>query len=127
MTMNKKLVERRKHKRFKVSKDAFVAHRPDYLKIGQVKDISMGGLAFTYIADEKPPNESFELDMFLASQDFYMQKVPFRTISDFEGQGITFSSIKIRRSGVQFGELTQSQVFDLEYFIENHTEGEGDV
>jgi len=127
MTNTEETAERRKHKRFKVSKDAFVAHRPDYLKIGQVKDISMGGLAFTYMADEKPPDQSFELDMFLASQDFYMQKVPFRTISDFEGQGITFSSIKIRRSGVQFGDLTPNQIFDLEYFIENHTTGEGDV
>ena len=125
MTMNKKLVERRKHKRFLVSKGAFVALRPDYLKIGQVKDISMGGLAFTYLIDDgKPPDPSSQLDIFLASQDFYLNKVPFETISDFQTDAIPFSSVSMKECSVQFGELTAYQSGRLKYFIENHTIGE---
>ena len=124
MSVAKKLVERRKHKRFSVSKGAFVALRPNYLKIGQVTDISTGGLAFTYMADEKPPNRSFELDIFLADQAFYLQGVPFRTISDFHSDGIPFSSVRMRRTGVQFRELTPDQKAQLEKFIQDHSIGE---
>jgi hypothetical protein len=124
MSVAEKLVERRKHNRFSVSKGAFVALRPHYGKIGQVVNISMGGLAFTYMADEERPSRSFELDIFLAGGSFYLQGVPFGTISDFHNDGIPLSSVKMRRMGVQFGDLTPHQVSQLEYFIQNHTEGE---
>ncbi len=120
--MREKLVERRKHKRFSVSKGAFVALRPHYVKVGQVIDISTRGLAFTYMADEKRPNRSFELDMFLADQAFYLQEVPFRTISDFHSDGIPFSSIEMRRMGVQFGNLTEAEKAKLVYFMDNYTD-----
>ena len=121
MSVAKKLVERRRHKRFLVSKGAFAALRPHYLKIGQVIDVSISGLAFTYMADEEPPNGSFELDIFLAGQAFYLQEVPFRAVSDFDSDGIPFSSVRTRRMGVQFGDLTPDQTSQLEYFIQNHT------
>ncbi|MBW2567554.1 MAG: PilZ domain-containing protein [Deltaproteobacteria bacterium] len=123
MSVAEKLVERRKHNRFSVSKGAFVALRPHYGKIGQVVNISMGGLAFTYMADEERPS-SFELDIFLAGGSFYLQEVPFGTISDFHNDGMPLSSVKMRRMGVQFGDLSPHQVSQLEYFIQNHTEGE---
>ncbi len=122
--MKKKLVERRKHKRFLVSKGAFVALRPDYLKVGQVTNIGMGGLAFTYLMDDgKPPDLSSQLDIFLASQDFYLDKVPFETISDFQADAIPFSSVSMRDCSVQFGELTAYQSGRLKYFIKKHTAG----
>jgi hypothetical protein len=127
MTDTKQQVERRKHKRFPVTKDAFVAVRPAYLKLGRVTDIGPGGLTFRYIAGEHPSDLSSQLDIFLASQDFYLDKVPFRTISDFHIDGIPFSSVKIRRTGVQFGDLTPDQKAHLEDFIQDHTNGEEKV
>jgi len=104
MSVAEKLVERRKHNRFSVSKGAFVALRPHYGKIGQVVNISMGGLAFTYMADEERPSRSFELDIFLAGGSFYLQEVPFGTISDFHNDGMPLSSVKMRqrRNASQF-------------------------
>ena len=125
MSVAKKLVEQRKHKRFSVSNGAFVALRPEYLKVGQVKNIGMDGLAFTYLIDDgKPPDQSSQLDIFLASQDFHLDNVPFETISDFQADAIPFSSVSMRDCGVQFGELTLDQKFELESFIQNHTLGE---
>ena len=128
MSVAKKLVEQRKHKRFSVSNGAFVALRPDYLKVGQVKNIGMDGLAFTYLMDDgKPPDQSLELDIFLADQTFWLEGVPFTIISDFYIDGIPFSSVKTRQMDVQFGGLTLDQKAHLEYFIQNHTNGGGKV
>ena len=85
----------------------------------------MGGLAFTYMADEKPRNQSFKLDIFSADDGFYLKKVPFQTISDFQTtKYVAFYPIAMRRCGVQFRELTDHQMFKLEYFIQNYTMSE---
>ncbi len=125
MSVAKKFVEQRKHKRFSVSNGAFVALRPDYLKVGQVKNIGMDGLAFTYLMDDgKSPDQSLALDIFLADQTFRLEGVPFTIISDFHIDGIPFSSVRTRQMDVQFGDLTPYQKAHLEYFIQNHTNGE---
>jgi hypothetical protein len=93
--------------------------------MGKIIDISEGGLAFRYINTEDKTSGPCELDIFLSDGNFYLNKVPFKNISDVEMDNVpSLASIRTRRSGVQFGELTQSQIFDLEYFIQNHTVGE---
>jgi hypothetical protein len=51
--------------------------------------------------------------------------VPFVKISDFEIESeFSFSTIKMRQIGLQFGELTAQQKLRLYQFIEYHTIGE---
>lgn len=119
-----KPVERRKHKRFRISQGAIVGLRPRYLRLGRVTNIGIDGLAFSYVADEALPNLSSELDVFLSMWGFHLYGVPFNTIWDFETNGVGFSSIRTRRSGLQFGQLGPDQMSRLEYLIENHTTGE---
>ncbi len=122
------MLERRKHKRFKVQDSAFVVLRGSSWphstqKVGQIMDIGMGGLAFSYVAEQEPSNGSFELGIFSADNSFHLRKIPFETISDVETKKVPFSSITMRRSGVQFGELTQEQAAQLEFFLKNRTTG----
>ena len=122
MASKKDPVERRKHARFRVPKDACVALRSDYLRFAQIERVSMDGLEFCYVADDGPVSEPFELDIFLAGGAFYLYKVPFKTLSDCEtGNDTPFPGLPVRRCGVQFGELTPNQKNMLEYFIHNHT------
>ena len=114
-------VERRKHKRFQAPQGAIVGLRPPYLGIGRVINIGIGGLAFSYTAAEALPNPLSELDIFLSVRDFYLSKMPFETVWDLETDGVPFSSITTRQSGLQFGHLTPGQMSQLEYFIEKHT------
>jgi len=119
------MVDNRKHKRFRSQDLAFAAFGSYTMEIGEIIDISMGGLAFLYIADGDQINESRELEIYLAKYGFHLEKVPFNTISDFElPNEFPTSFIIMRRCGVQFGELTQDQVSQLGYFIQNHTVGE---
>jgi len=122
---SKEVVDKRKHTRFRSQDLAFAAFGSHIKEIGQIIDISMGGLAFRYIADGDQLNESRELEIYLANNGFHLEKVPFNTISDFElTSEFPLSSIRMRRRGMQFGELLQTQVSQLEYFIQNHTVGE---
>jgi hypothetical protein len=113
--------EQRKHERFLAPKGAFVGVRPDFCRLGQIVDICMGGLAFRYIADERCPNASHELEIFLTSGDFMISNIPFRTVSDTETQSVPYTSLSVRRCGVQFGELTHLEMTQLEHFIQNYT------
>lgn len=122
---SKEVVDKRKHKRFRSQDLAFAAFGSHSKEIGQILDISRGGLAFRYIADGDRLNESRELEIYLANNGFHLKEVPFNKISDFElTSEFPLSSIIMRRRGVQFGELTQDHVSQLGYFIQNHTVGD---
>ena len=121
----KGLVDRRKHIRYRAKEGAFAAVRPQYVKIGQIIDISRGGLAFRYTVTDSHENESHELDIFLIGEVFHLSRVPFKIISDLRiDEKSPPSPLQMWRCGVQFGELTQNQIQELEYFIRKHTVGE---
>jgi hypothetical protein len=124
ITKGKEVVERRKHKRFHAEDGTFAVLGPRSGKIGQVMDISMGGLAFSYVAGEDQPNRSYKLGILLAEHSFNLTKIPFETIWDKEAEQLPSSSLRMSRCGLQFGELTRNQKSQLEYFIQSYTEGE---
>ena len=116
------VVERRRHKRFQAEEGAYAAVRPQYDKIGQIIDVSRGGLAFRYMVSDSQGGVSPELDVFLIGDSFHLDRVPFRIVSD-EGipERLSPGTQEMRRCGVEFGELTQMQILKLQEFILNHT------
>jgi hypothetical protein len=116
------VVERRKHKRFRAEDGAYAAVRPQYDKIGQIIDVSRGGLSFRYLVSDSYGEASSELDIFLIGDDFHLDKLPFKTVSDQEiPERLSLGSRSMRRCAVQFGKLTQVQALKLEEFILKHT------
>jgi hypothetical protein len=118
------LAEKRRFRRFQTPQNAFALLRGPDGKLGQIIDISRGGLAFRYVANGGQTNGPFQLDIFLANNGFHLEQVTFRTVSDFEvtKQGPS-NSVIMRRCGVQFDELSQDHASRLEYFIENYALG----
>ena len=121
------LVEHREYERYQVREGAFVLLGPDSTKLGRIVDVSMGGLGFSHMARTSPSSQLFELDMFLIDSDFYLNSMPYEVISDFKTYNNPFSSISMRRCGVKFGALSNSQIFQLEHFIQTHTLAEARV
>jgi hypothetical protein len=120
----KELVERRRYKRFLVQEGAFAVFGSHVSEVGQIIDISRDGLSFRYIAngDRDRANGSSELEIYLAEKSFCLEKVPVKTVWDFEmADQFPSSPMTMRRRGVQFGELTQEQIPQLGCFIRNHT------
>jgi hypothetical protein len=131
MTDRAEIVEQRRYKRYEVPTGSFVALGPQNSILGQIMDISMGGLAFRYMDSKKPIDESY-LDIFLTERDFCLGKVPVKAVSNYEiDNTVTCKLVEgvyrytaMRRSSVQFGELTHHQMSQLEHFIQNHTTSE---
>ena len=116
-------VEKRKFKRFKVKDLSFALLKSaSYEELGKIVDISKGGLALQCLVGEQRIEESVELDIILAGNGFHIKKMPCKTISDFEiTNKIHFSSLKMRRHSIKFGELDDHQISELDYFIKQHT------
>ena len=129
MAGRKRTVERRRSKRYSAVEGAYAAISPKSHKLGQIIDISMGGLAFNYIdtnnsvtnKEDKKNQGKSEESIFLSSMGFYVGDLPFKTISDNEVTDIpSFSSMKVRQRHVQFTDLSFKQLFDLDYYLRNN-------
>ena len=101
---------------------AFAVIKSKPIKMGQIINISTDGLAFHYIDHNKGSNSLFKMDILLASDAFYLDRILFKPVFDFEiTSEIPLNSFSIRKCGVKFGEMNQRQRSQLEYFICNHT------
>ncbi len=115
-------IGRRKHERFKIKDFTFVKFRSESDEdVGQLLDISKGGLSLRYFVNTKKPKNFYKLDIFLSGGDFIIAGIPFKTISNTElSDGLQFSPTIFRRSSVQFGHLTPNQISKLDYFFSQH-------
>ena len=117
--------EQRQFRRFFVDDRAFACLRPHFVKLGKIKNISRGGLAFEYLCDEGCKEDSSELDIFLSGNRFYLPKMPCKVVYDFQtGEDLTpMSTFQDRRCGMQFGELTEEQESKLRLFLDDYSTG----
>jgi len=124
MTDGKEPVERRRYMRFQVpSYGAYAVlrrHWPRSSIMGDIVDISLGGLSFRYIGSKKSPYRSSNMDILLTDGSFSLNKIRVNTVSDLEVESQTSAGLEIRRCGVRFGDLRDSQKADLRYFIQTY-------
>lgn len=106
----KNLAERRLHPRHPAKSGTITANN----LTGEIIDISMGGLAFSYLERAEWDGESFDHGILLGENDLCIEDLPLKVISDCAiNSGISI----IRRCGVKFGKLTPKQIAQLEYYI----------
>jgi hypothetical protein len=119
--------ERRLQKRFKAVEGAFAALVDQESRLGQIKDISSHGLSFRYIDSHEKLENASELKIILGNRGLYLDKMPFKIISDFKIESeFSFSKVRMRQIGLEFGELTPGQRNRLARFIKHHTIGEAE-
>jgi len=123
-------VERRRHKRFRIKTKTFAAFfGPDSnRKIGEIINMSAGGMAFRYLNYEKKSYGSIssdkpvELDIFWDGDGYSLGKIPVKTISDALISRISpVSFIAMHHCRMKFTELTTLQELKLDHFISNHS------
>ena len=125
MKMTQITVERRQQPRYKVVDGVFAALVNHNSKLGQIRDISQSGLAFRYIDSGDPSDEPTELKIIVGERGVYLNNLPFKKVNDFEIKNEdSFSALKMRQIGLQFGNLTPYQRNRMERLLQNHTIGE---
>ena len=93
------------------------------VRINQVQNISMGGLAFDYEDTGVLIGKgSYELKV-MTDNDLKLDRIPFKKVSDFAVGEVLYPYRKIKRQTVQFAGLTNSQKSQLKYLIKNNTIG----
>ena len=114
------LVNRRKYKRFKIDGRAFAYYETRSPKIAEITDISIEGVAFSYVGIAEKVNQPFELEIILPDSTRLMEKLPCRTVSDCKLVSGMDDGRGTRRCSVQFSDLTDDQRVKIEDFIENY-------
>ncbi len=122
--------ERRKYIRFLSGEPAYGALGPRYIKVGKIKDISVGGLSFVYISTTGTDRykESSHVNIFITDMRFHLPNVPCRVVYDVpmdsaHSEGPFKSHLSTKRCGVQFDSMTDDSANMLNYFLETYASG----
>ncbi len=119
--------ERRKHPRYLVQHGMTVSLHNEGVRVGDVKDVSMGGLAFEYIElgdGEASNRESLvKKHLYVLSKEFSLFQVSCRMVYDISVQPSSeykvFSIVSMtRRCGVQFGILSDNQITQVKAILD---------
>lgn len=125
MDIQNKVFEFRREQRLRLKSGAFAISDATIPEVGQILDISMGGLAFLYMDQGARSRGIFSLELLLDDNCLHLEDVQARIVSDFEMSSEGPSSfIKMRRCGVQFIDLSRSQWKLLESFISKTVDGD---
>lgn len=119
-------IEKRQQARFLANNGSFAAFGHEFITVGSIKNIGMGGLAFEHINDEDRNHESLQrVDIFVPNHDFYLSGVPCRAVYNVPLRTTTVlaTPITIKIYGVAFDTLTESQTEKLTLFLEHYTQG----
>lgn len=118
-------IEKRKYARVLPRGNGFAALGRRYTKVGRIKDISLGGLAFEYISESETDRDSSRIDIFIIGDVFNLYNIPCKVVYDIQ-QPVpleNYESIKIsptKRCGVKFGALTDDDLAQMKLFLEFH-------
>jgi hypothetical protein len=140
MEKSKNYFDRRESERFKVIDDVLAIFKSYSVQMGQIINISKGGLALRYIVGDKRPKDrpswlnlirkglplspdnKDEISISHAGKGLYLEKLPVIIISDEEISELA-NLMTLRQRSLKFGHLRHDQLFQLESLIKHYTKG----
>ena len=119
----------RKHKRFTAKHGVYASILQENHKLGQIVDVSKGGLSFKYIdqhSEQMFGSEDKE-NLTLSSNHYIVEKLPFNVVDEYEVKEASFCNTSIKKIHIEFQTLTPRQEFLLNDFIAECCLGEKKV
>ncbi len=122
MLNHNKIIERRSQERYQVQQGIYALLKNGSSKLGQIINISSGGLAFMYINHEEQIGVPVEVDIFISGDGYFLKGIPCKKISDIHVDNfVPFSTFEMRQLGIQFGKMSHGQALQLDTFIKKYT------
>ena len=117
------VIEKRKYVRFLAQADTYAAIGSSFTKIGKLRNISMGGLAFDCYSDTSDKEDAHNRDstvIIFTEDKLFTEKIPCRMIYNFPKDS---SNSLVKQYGLKFMTISENQSKRLDYFINNYTQG----
>jgi len=115
------MLERRQHVRYRVDEGILVVNGD---QPGRIRDISMGGMAMTYVSRKSPTPLQREIDLVDSAGVLVLGRLPCQVVEDARiPSNSPFSQLKVRRRRLQFGAMSAEQRDGLRRLIAAHTVG----
>ena len=113
--------ESRRHRRYPIRELFFVKLKSDSdMNLGQLVDISKGGMAIRCFSERRPVETYKQLDLFLSGGGYRIDQIPFLPVSSQNFvKTSAFNVSAYKRYGLKFHSLDGSLQGKLNYFIEN--------
>ena len=105
---------------------AFAVFRPEFKKLGKIKNISKKGLSCEYLNHKDINNDikEIEIDILLTDGNFYMPMIPCKIIYDYKSPNNKSYNInenmECRRCGIKFTKLHDKHKQKLNHFLKYH-------
>ncbi|MCP4691503.1 MAG: PilZ domain-containing protein [Desulfobacterales bacterium] len=120
MNASREMINRRKHKRFQVDDGFFAVIGGGCPRLGQIKNISEGGLVFEYLRTDNESEDFCRMNILFNDRKSMIKDIPFRIVFEETVNGAScFGSVSMRRLTVAFGELTPGQRSCLEPLLQD--------
>ena len=120
---------KRRYDRYITQENAYVSLGSGFTKVGSIKDISRGGVAFEYILyEESNQNILGKIDIFIARNGFHLTKIPCDIVYDIPVNTNRINPLFTRnftykRCGIKFCDLTENHELGIDKFLKQHTLG----
>ena len=109
-------------KRNKKKKVAFIAIRSQNPVVGQIINIDLKGLTFSYFDGSYKTSNILRLEIFSEDGDFQLSQIACNIIQDIPVESeYPMTHVIMRQCVVRFEKLSKSQEFQLDHFIRNYT------
>jgi len=122
--MDQSILRNRRHLiRYSVRDRIFITFRPDFDRVGLLKDVSMGGLSFEYTSTRSLRHlQDVYVDIFSYQKSYTLTGVRCKVIYDNPiCDRPSFGNIGSRRCGVLFRRLSRDQLLKLKVLINEYT------
>ncbi|MFT5697646.1 MAG: PAS domain S-box-containing protein [Desulforhopalus sp.] len=121
--LDRKILERRHNKRFKLKEKAIAFTWSDPVEEYEVVDISWGGLAILSEEMHGHQIDIKELSINIVDKGILLDKVPCKVVSGLKipDQSPSETDAMKKRSGIQFGRLAYNQLNLLDHLIHSYT------
>jgi hypothetical protein len=118
-------IEQRKYTRFLPKQNLLAALGNKYSTVGNVVDISVGGLSFEYIVGEEININATRLDIFSVGNIFHLYNIPCKVIYNINVhvphvKNQFISVLTTGRCGLKFDLLPKSDFSNLKLFVEDN-------